>query len=97
MKDYELLPEEPIIGETYKVFDAIDSMITKCVESDVCTDCIFALNRDCGVVSCSSYLRHDESNVKFIEVFEELTPDSECPCGSGRKYKSCCLNACRPL
>ena len=26
-----------------------------------------------------------------VEVEEgELTPDSPCPCGSGKKYKNCC-------
>lgn len=35
------------------------------------------------------YTSEDENGVETEEV-GELTPDSPCPCGSGKKYKNCC-------
>ena len=35
------------------------------------------------------YTSEDENGVETREV-GELTPDSPCPCGSGKKYKNCC-------
>ena len=34
------------------------------------------------------YTSEDENGVEVEEG--ELTPDSPCPCGSGKKYKNCC-------
>ena len=35
------------------------------------------------------YTSADENGEEKIES-KELTPDSPCPCGSGKKYKNCC-------
>lgn len=35
------------------------------------------------------YTLEDENGVEKIET-KEVTPDSPCPCGSGKKYKNCC-------
>ncbi len=37
----------------------------------------------------TEYTSEDESGVENVPA-EELTPDSPCPCGSGKKYKNCC-------
>lgn len=39
----------------------------------------------------TEYTSEDESGVENVPAeAEELTPDSPCPCGSGKKYKNCC-------
>ncbi len=35
------------------------------------------------------YTSEDENGIENVEV-GELTPNSPCPCGSGKKYKNCC-------
>ena len=37
----------------------------------------------------TEYTSEDETGVENVPA-EELTPDSPCPCGSGKKYKNCC-------
>ncbi|MBR8701111.1 Protein translocase subunit SecA [Fusobacterium sp. DD29] len=37
----------------------------------------------------TEYTSEDESGVENVPA-EELTPDSPCSCGSGKKYKNCC-------
>lgn len=36
------------------------------------------------------YTSEDENGVERVEVGGEITPDSPCSCGSGKKYKNCC-------
>ena len=38
----------------------------------------------------TSYVSEGENGIEKVEVEEEITPDSPCPCGSGKKYKNCC-------
>ena len=38
----------------------------------------------------TGYVSEGENGIEKVEVEEEITPDSPCPCGSGKKYKNCC-------
>ena len=36
---------------------------------------------------------YDEPDLPYVRLTEKVGRNDPCPCGSGKKYKKCCLNA----
>ena len=70
------------------------SLLVKLMSDYLDEDLPFEVNLTCLTLEAFAKA-WKESHTQKIRKFDKIGRNDPCPCGSGKKYKNCCLSSCK--